>query len=165
MRFARLMAVLALVGSSETMAASRHVAALRIAINIRTVAPDAYVCAGICPWYSLTIDTLGHVIVREGWGEVYRYRASAWQLTRFEQLLSRRVGRYGEHPVEQNCGSDPEIQIRWFGPRAYSPFCAATASPSDGIFKAIDALGVSPLDGLPITVIEHARRTNPINWH
>lgn len=166
MRLLYLMAVLALIGLTEAACAGRPAVAPSIEIRVAAIRPDAhgeYICAGICPGYRLTVDPTGFVFVHASTGEEYRYVASASQLEQFRQWLSTEVPQNGARSIYQMCGAEPVIHIRWTPESGARPaFCVATPSPGDNIFRAIDALGVNAVNGLPFTDLESVRKIRPV---
>jgi len=155
--------------SPTTAMVSSPPASPSIEIKASTIRPDSsgqYVCVGLCPSYRLTIDMKRNVVAVDGLGREYRYRASRAQFARFQKWLSVRIPENSERSIDQICGVAPLLQVRWIPESHARPaFCVAYPLPDDGIFKAIDALGVNDLDGRPFADLKGVRTAHFIRKH
>ena len=122
------------------------------------VRPSYAVCAGYCPYFTMTVSPSGKVFSRSQWIGVHSFTANPDQLKSFHRILDP-IRPPGNRQLDTSCArartadgkpdslDDPrpdDVEIRWDGPTSHARLASCARGPLSiyGTVKsAVEALG------------------------
>lgn len=144
---------LGLSGSANANQAERHES---ITLQVR---PSYAICAGYCPYFTMTVSPSGEVFSRSQWTGFHSFTASPDQLDSFHRILDP-IRTQGDRRLDTSCDpawtpdgkpdpmDDPrpdDVEIRWDGPTSHATLASCARSRLsiyEAVRSAVVALGV-----------------------